>query len=67
MNAKSLVHAFIEIAFTNEQVEAAIAAEGRLGRRDRKCAFLDDFVPEQAIRTRCDAPGPSLDGAWAII
>lgn len=51
----SKMDAFIEIGFTNEQVEATIAAEERLGLRDRKCAFLDDFVPEQAIRTRCDA------------
>jgi hypothetical protein len=59
----SKMDAFIEIGFTNEQVEATIAAEERLGLRDRKCAFLDDFVPEQVIRTRRDVLGLSVDGA----
>lgn len=52
MDNKSFDHVFIEIAFTNEQVEAAIAAEKRLGQRDRKCAFLDDYVPEIVLPTR---------------
>lgn len=41
-NQKRLVGVFVETAFTNEQVERAIAEEERLGIRDGHCAFLGE-------------------------
>lgn len=34
--------AFVETAFTAEEVERAIAEENRLGIQDAPCAFLND-------------------------
>jgi hypothetical protein len=38
----SLAGAFVETAFTNEQVDQANEEEERLGVRDERCAFLGD-------------------------
>lgn len=59
---KRLAGTFVEVAFTNEEVEQAIAAETDAGLRARgpggECTFLNLKVMTEAARSQCTArPG----------